>query len=99
MRHKEHIERLMREALDSLVPDPAMQHRHEVRLVLDLVEERGAYQVLARLLQAFGHYRLDDCLPDQLTQIRHAVEGCFTAGHHTTYGFVQSVGRGTRIQE
>lgn len=99
MRHQEQIESLIREALDNLIPDHDLQHRHEVRQVMDLVETRGAYPILSSLLSALGHYRLADCTAGELSHILAALENCIEANHCETYGHAKVVRRSFCIKK
>lgn len=96
MRHKEEIERILAEALDKMAPDPRRHHTERVRTMMNLVEQRGAYPILANQLQKLGRYRLADCTDDELSVVLCILDATIAAHHARTVNYIQVPGRAHR---
>lgn len=104
---------MLAEALTRMQPDSGVSS--QVREIMLMIEEHGAYGLVDNMMATFGRRRLSDCSTGELTAIHSVLVEAIAAPEHphavlfyargsgkTLAGiqrFNQVTGRGTRVSE
>lgn len=113
MRHEERIAKMLAEALTRMQPESGISG--QVREIMLMIEERGAYGLADNMVAAYGRYRLSDCSTEQLAAIHSALTEAVpaTGSRHAVLFFglgagktltsvkllPQTIARGMRLSE